>query len=124
MRNLLAAVAALTAFSRATGARLRKVSAELPDRFEALRLRLRTSRLARSPDGILVVLLLVVVLVLGFITAMAAARESSDGEGSDLASGRIGADVVTEFKSHVVTVSRPGKREVVTVERKRAHGPV
>jgi hypothetical protein len=123
MRNLLAAVAALTVVSRAAGARLRKVSAELPDRFEALRFRLRTSRLGRSPDGILVVLLLAVALVLGVITATAAARGSSDGPDSDLAPARIGADVVTEFKSHVVTVRRPGKRSVVTVERRRARRP-
>jgi hypothetical protein len=126
MRNLLAAVAGLTVVSRAAGA-MRKVSAELPDRFEDLRLRLRTSRLGRSPDGILVVLLLAVALVLGVITATAAARGSSDGADSDLAPARIGADVgadvVTEFKSHVVTVRRPGKRSVVTVERKRARRP-
>jgi hypothetical protein len=127
MKTLLAAVAALTVFSRAAGARLRKVSAEVLDRFEALSLRVRTSRLGRSPDGILVVLLLAVALALGVIAATAAARASSDGADSDLAPAPIGADVaadvVTEFKSRVVTVSRPGKRSVVTVERKRTRRP-
>jgi hypothetical protein len=127
MRNLLAAVAALSVFSRAAGARLRKASAEVPDRVEGLKWRVRASRLGRSPDGILVALLLAVALVLGVLTATAVARGSSDGADSDLAPARIGgdvgADVVTELKSHVVTVSRPGKRNVVTVERTRARRP-
>ena len=126
MRNLLAAVAALSVFSRAAGARLRKASAEVPDRVEGLKWRVRASRLGRSPDGMLAVPLLGIALVLGVITATAVARGSSDGGDSDLArfGANVSADVVTEFKSRMVTVSRPGKRNVVTVERTRARRPV
>jgi hypothetical protein len=121
-------ISGITQLLRPAGARLKKVSAELPDRFEALRSRLQTSRLGRSADGIIVVPLLAAALLLGVITATAAARESSDGADSDLPPARfgadVGADVVTEIKRHVVTVSRPGKRNVVTVERTRARRPV
>jgi hypothetical protein len=121
--RLLATLAALTDFSRACAARLRTLTTNLPNRFAALRWRLRSSRLGRSADGILVVPLLGVALVLGVITATAAARGPSDGADSDLAPAHIGgdvsADVETETERHVITVRRPGKRNVVTVERTR-----
>jgi hypothetical protein len=102
---------------------MRKVSAELPDRFEALRRRLRTSRLGRSVDGIIALPLLGIALVLGVFTAVAATGRSSDAVESDLALARVasevGADVVTETERHVIIVTEPGKRNVVTVERER-----
>jgi hypothetical protein len=105
--------------SRPGPARSRELSEARPHRFEALRWRLRSSRLGRSADGIIVVPLLAVVLVLGVFTATAASRRSSDGGDSDLAPAPNGTDVVTETKTHMVTVKRPGKRDVVTVERTR-----
>jgi hypothetical protein len=106
---------------RAPTARLRDVTEDLLHRPKALRRRLRASRLGRSADGIIVVPLLAVVLVLGVFTANAATHESSDDVDADLALARlgdnVGADVVTQTERQVVTVRRPGKRNVVTVER-------
>jgi hypothetical protein len=107
--------------SRPSPASLRKLTEQWPHRFEALLWGLRT-RLGRSADGIIVVPLLGIVLVLGVFTATAATRQSSDGADSDFAPARgndVSADVVTEIKSQVVTVRRPGKPKVVTVERAR-----
>jgi hypothetical protein len=109
-------------FSRPSAARSRQLTEERPNRFEALIWGLRM-RLGRSADGIIVVPLLGIVLVLGVFTARAATRQSSDAADSDFAPARIGSDpganVVTEVKNHVVTVRRPGKPKVVTVERPR-----
>lgn len=77
------------------------VGANALHRFAAWRWRLRTSRLGRSADGIIVVPLLGVVLVLGVFTATAATGRSSDRQDSagapasttgDISSG----EVVTE----------------------------
>jgi hypothetical protein len=109
-------------FSRPSPASLRKLTEQWPHRFEALLWGLRT-RLGRSADGIIVVPLLGIVLVLGVFTATAATRQSSDGADSNFAPARgsdVSADVVTEIKNQVVTVRRPGKPKVVTVERPRA----
>jgi hypothetical protein len=151
LKNLLDRMSAITQFlSRSSGARLRKVSAELRDRFEALRWRLRdrfetlrwwlrdrfealrwrlrTGRLGRSPGGIFALALLGIALILGFFAATAATGRSSGGADSDLAPAHIGgdvsADVVTETERHVIAMRRPGKRSVDTVERTRARrGP-
>jgi hypothetical protein len=95
--------------------------AEMPKRFEDLRLRLRTSRLGRSADGIIVLPLLGIVLVLGIFTATAATNRSSAAD-SDFTPAALGSDdvrgeVVTQ--THVVTVTTPGKKKLVTVERTR-----
>jgi hypothetical protein len=95
--------------------------AEMPNRFEDLRLRLRTSRLGRSADGVIVVPLLGIVLVLGVLTATTATNRSSAG-GSDLTPAAIASDdvsggVVTQTR--VITVTTPGKKKLVTVERTR-----
>jgi hypothetical protein len=111
-------------FSRQTAARLREITKEPAHGVEALRWRLRTSRLGRSADGIIVVPLLGIVLVLGVFAATAAKHQSADRPDSGFAAALNGSDVsasiVTETESHVVTVRRPGKPKVVTVERQSA----
>jgi hypothetical protein len=97
------------------------VIAAMPNRFEALRLRLRTSRLGRSADGVIVVPLLGIVLVLGVFTATVAGNRSSASD-SDLTPAAVASDdvrgeVVTQTR--VVTVTTPGKKKLVTVERTR-----
>lgn len=106
---------------RTAPARLRGAAEELSRRSEALRRRLRASRLGRSADGIIVVPLLAMVLVLGVFAANAATQRSSDDTDADFVLARLGSNVgagaVTEKERQVVTVRRPGKRSVVTVER-------
>lgn len=68
---------------------------DLPGRFGVLKWRLRTSRLGRSADGIIVVPLLGVVLVLGVFTATAATHRSSDGTDSVLSPTGTTGDVLT-----------------------------
>lgn len=103
-------------YRRRVRPRLRELTEEPLNRFEVLKWRLRTGQLGRSADGIIVIPLLGIVLVLGVFAATAATRESSR------IGNEVSADVVvTEIKSHVVTVSRAGKPKVVTtVERPRA----
>jgi hypothetical protein len=105
---------------------LRTVSDAVPNRLEALRWRLRISRLGRSADGIIVLPLLGAVLVLGVFTATAATHRSPDGAQSDVTPARTGSDVdvVTETKRHVVTVTRAAKEKMVTVEQTRVRNRV
>ena len=98
------------AFRRPHEEPLETVSARRPNRLEALKWRVRMSRLGRSADGIIVLPLLGAVLVLGVFTATAATRGSSPpGEESDLTpaanttvEGSTG-EIVTE------TITRKGK---------------
>jgi hypothetical protein len=83
--------------------------------------RLRMSRLGRSADGIIVVPLLGVVLVLGVFAATAATTRSSatdaDSTVAAIASDAISGEVITQ--TDLVTVTTPGKKKRVTVERVR-----
>jgi hypothetical protein len=94
----------------------RIVADDLPRRFWALRWRLRTSRLGRSADGIIVIPLLGVVLLLGVFTATAATRESSPSAGPDLPPTVTTGDVVS---SEVVTQTITRNGETVRVIRYR-----
>jgi hypothetical protein len=112
------------AFRRPHEEPLETVSARRPNRLEALKWRVRMSRLGRSADGIIVLPLLGAVLVLGVFTATAATRASSSaGAGSDLTraitTDVLNGEVVTQTRTYVATVTKPGKKELVTVERTR-----
>jgi hypothetical protein len=90
-------------------------------RFEASKWRLRTSRLGRSADGIIVVPLLGLILVLGVFAATAATKQSSAMD-ADVTVATMGSqdqsgEVVTQ--TDTVTVTTPGKKKRVTVERTR-----
>ena len=101
--------------------RLGPVFADVSGRFETLRWRLRTTRLGRSADGIIVVPLLGIVLVLGIFTATATTHRSSAVD-SDLTLAAIGSDAVdgdVVTQTNMVTVTTPGKKKLVTVERTR-----
>jgi hypothetical protein len=76
------------------------------DRWRALRWKLRSTRLGRSADGLLVIPLVVLALVLGVLAATAATNSSStDGSPLKAAFGAssVGDEVITE------TVTRNGK---------------
>ena len=79
------------------------------------------SRIGRSADGIIVVPLLLIALVLGIFAATAATTRSSaadaDSPVATIASNDVSDGVVTE--THFVTVTTPGKKKRVTVERVR-----
>jgi hypothetical protein len=85
----------------------------MPNRLAVLRWRLRTSRLGRSADGIIVLPLLGAVLVLGVFTATAATRGSSSPEtGSNLAAAITTGDLSGDVSSGEVvteTITRKGK---------------
>jgi hypothetical protein len=84
-------------------------------------LNLRSTRLGRSADGIIVVPLLGIALVLGVFAATAATKHSSatdaDSPVATIASDDASSDVVRE--THLVTVTTPAKKKRVTVERVR-----
>jgi hypothetical protein len=91
---------------------------DIPNRLAVLRWRLRTSRLGRSADGIIVLPLLGAVLVLGVFTATAATRGSSSPEtGSNLAaaittgdlSGDVSSGDVSSGEVVTETITRKGK---------------
>jgi hypothetical protein len=88
--------------------------------FAASSRRLQMSRLGRSADGIIVVPMLGLALVLGVFAATAATKGSSanaDSPVATIASDDASEEVVRQ--THLVTVTTPGKKKRVTVERVR-----
>jgi hypothetical protein len=99
------------------------VADDMPNRLAVLRWRLRTSRLGRSADGIIVLPLLGAVLVLGVFTATAATRGSSSPDtGSNLAAAITTGDLsgdVSSGSGEVVTETITRKGKTVRVVRYR-----
>jgi hypothetical protein len=104
----------------ATLGALRAVGEDTLDRIGALRWRLRSTRLGRSADGIIVIPLLVAALVLGVFAATAATNDSSPNADAGFTptagSSDENGEVVTE------TVVRDGETvRVVRHEKKPGH---
>jgi hypothetical protein len=95
------------------------IAGAVPYRLEGLRWRLRTSRLGRSADGIVVLPLFGAALILGVLAATAATRESAVSAPSERARYSVSTDVVTGGDAVTQTITRRGKTlRVVRYQRK------